>query len=312
MEPVDRQRGRGRLQDPPQRHADRNLGCTPTYADSGLSEATSYDYAVSAFDAAGNTSAPSSTVRATTLDVTAPSVPTGLKAQAVSSSRIDVSWNASTDNVAVTTYKLFRDGTLIATGPAASFQDTGRTAGTTYSYTVLAADQAGNESAQSAAVAATTPAPDSSPPSASVTAPVDGSVVSGNVTVSADAADDVGVAGVQFLLDGASLGAEDTSAPYSRTWDTTSAANGPHSLQARSRDAAGGIRESAARFRSRSPTSPRRQPPDSLRHGASTRHRARRPPTLPETATPQPWSTVRRGSMQSTGRESASIRSTTI
>ena len=48
------------------------------------------------------------------------------------------------------------------------------------------------------------------------------------MTVSATATDNVGVAGVQFLLDGASLGAEDTSAPYSMTWDTTSAPNGPH------------------------------------------------------------------------------------
>ena len=72
-----------------------------------------------------------------------------------------------------------------------------------------------------------------------MTAPTAGSVVSGNVTVSATATDNVGVAGVQFLLDGASLGAEDTTAPYSMTWDTTSASNGVHTLQARARDAAG-------------------------------------------------------------------------
>ena len=72
-----------------------------------------------------------------------------------------------------------------------------------------------------------------------MTAPTAGSVVSGNVTVSATATDNVGVAGVQFLLDGASLGAEDTTAPYSMTWDTTSVSNGVHTLQARARDAAG-------------------------------------------------------------------------
>ena len=79
-----------------------------------------------------------------------------------------------------------------------------------------------------------------------MTAPAAGSVVSGNVTVSASATDNVGVAGVQFLLDGASLGAEDTTAPYSMTWDTTSASNGVHTLQARARDAAGNTATSSS------------------------------------------------------------------
>ena len=59
------------------------------------------------------------------------------------------------------------------------------------------------------------------------------------VSVTANASDNVGVAGVQFKLDGANLGAEDTSAPYSVAWDTTSAANGQHTLTAIARDAAG-------------------------------------------------------------------------
>ena len=58
-----------------------------------------------------------------------------------------------------------------------------------------------------------------------------------SVTVSADASDDI--VGVQFKLDGANLGAEDTSAPYSIVWDTTGVANGPHTLTAVARDAAG-------------------------------------------------------------------------
>ena len=103
-----------------------------------------------------------------------------------------------------------------------------------------AVDQANNLSAFSAIATASTPAaPDTTPPSAAVTAPAAGSVVSGNVTLSASATDNVGVAAVQFLLDGANLGAEDTTAPYSMTWDTTSVSNGVHTLQARARDAAG-------------------------------------------------------------------------
>jgi fibronectin type 3 domain-containing protein len=57
--------------------------------------------------------------------------------------------------------------------------------------------------------------------------------------VTAEAADDIGVAGVQFTLDGANLGAEDTVAPYTVPWDTRASANGAHSLSAVARDAAG-------------------------------------------------------------------------
>ena len=59
------------------------------------------------------------------------------------------------------------------------------------------------------------------------------------MTVIATAADDLGVAGVQFLLDGVPLGAEDTTAPYELAWDTATAANGAHTLTAVARDAAG-------------------------------------------------------------------------
>src|SRR5207249_2712666 len=59
------------------------------------------------------------------------------------------------------------------------------------------------------------------------------------VTVTASASDNVGVAGVQFRLDGSNLGAEDTSSPYSVSWSTTAASNGSHTLTARARDAAG-------------------------------------------------------------------------
>src|SRR5439155_14928361 len=68
--------------------------------------------------------------------------------------------------------------------------------------------------------------PDTTPPTVSITAPANGAPVSGTTSVTANASDNVGVAGVQFKLDGANLGTEDTTAPYSRTWDTTAAANG--------------------------------------------------------------------------------------
>ncbi len=81
---------------------------------------------------------------------------------------------------------------------------------------------------------------DGTPPAVSLSAPANNATVSGaSVAVSANASDNVGVVAVQFKLDGANLGAEDTSAPYGVTWDTTTTANGAHTLSAVARDAAG-------------------------------------------------------------------------
>src|SRR5206468_3229643 len=80
---------------------------------------------------------------------------------------------------------------------------------------------------------------DTTAPTVAVTAPAGGSTVSSTTTVTASASDNVGVVGVQFKLDGANLGAEDTTAPYSVSWDTTTASNASHTLTAFARDAAG-------------------------------------------------------------------------
>ncbi len=87
---------------------------------------------------------------------------------------------------------------------------------------------------------------DTTPPTVHLTAPAAGATVSGPITVSADAADNVGVAGVQFRLDGANIGVEDTAAPYSVPWDTTTTSDGSHALTAVARDAAGNTATSNA------------------------------------------------------------------
>src|SRR5207247_1791934 len=87
---------------------------------------------------------------------------------------------------------------------------------------------------------------DTTAPTVFLTAPTAGATLSGAVTVSATAADNVGVAGVQFRLDGANFGAERTTAPYSISWATTTAANGSHTVTATARDAAGNVATSAA------------------------------------------------------------------
>src|SRR6185503_4067913 len=129
-----------------------------------------------------------------------------------------------TDNVAVTGYRIFRGGTLISTSTTTSYSDTGLLANTTYTYTVSAIDGANNESAQSASAQATTR--DATAPTVSVTAPASGASVQGTITVTASASDNIGVVGVQFKLDGANLGSEDTTSPYSISWNTVTASNG--------------------------------------------------------------------------------------
>ena len=136
------------------------LGNVTTFQNTGLTLSTLYSYTVLAIDGAGNESGQSAAAGATTLatpDTTPPSVPTGLTATAVSTFQINLSWTASTDNVAVTGYRVYRGGTQIITlGAVTTFQNTGLTANTPYSYRVLAIDGAGNESGQSAAASATT------------------------------------------------------------------------------------------------------------------------------------------------------------
>jgi hypothetical protein len=89
------------------------------------------------------------------------------------------------------------------------------------------------------------PCPDNTPPAVSISAPANDTTVSGIVAVKASASDNRGVAGVQFRLDGASLGAEDTSAPYEIAWNTAGVPNGSHTLTAVARDAAGNSATSA-------------------------------------------------------------------
>ncbi|MWC27157.1 carbohydrate binding domain-containing protein [Paenibacillus sp. MMS18-CY102] len=105
---------------------------------------------------AGSPCAPAETV--------APSVPAGLQVTAVTASSVSISWTASTDNAGgsgMASYSIYRNGTLVKADQAAattSYTDTGLAASTAYSYTVTAKDVAGNVSAQSAALAATTSA----------------------------------------------------------------------------------------------------------------------------------------------------------
>ncbi|UBU15947.1 glycosyl hydrolase family 18 protein [Nonomuraea gerenzanensis] len=132
-----------------------------THTDTGLTANTAYSYTVRARDAAGNRSGNSNTASATTTggggtDTTAPTVPGNLRSTGVSNNSVSLAWDASSDNVAVTGYEIYRGGTLVTTVTGTSHTDTGLAANTAYSYTVRARDAAGNRSGNSNTVNATT------------------------------------------------------------------------------------------------------------------------------------------------------------
>ena len=141
-----------------------SVGVTTSYSDTTVQPSTSYTYKVKAKDAAGNVSAASnlatvSTPAAPTSDTTAPSAPTGLLATAASSTRVDLSWTAASDDVGVTAYDVYRGTTLVgSTGGTTTYADTTVAASTSYTYTVKARDAANNVSAASNTASVTTPA----------------------------------------------------------------------------------------------------------------------------------------------------------
>ena len=184
-------------------------------------------------------------------DTTLPAVSVSAPATgATVSGTVTVSATAS-DNVGVAGVQFRLDGANVGsedtTSPYSISWNTTSAPNGSHALTAVARDAAGN-TRTSAAVNVTVQnqaAGDTTPPAVSITAPANGATVSATINVSAGASDNVGVAGVQFLLDGANLGAEDTSSPYSVSWNTTAASNGSHTLVARARDAAGNTQTSS-------------------------------------------------------------------
>jgi chitodextrinase len=148
---------------------DIGMSASASYTDNGLLPSTGYLYRVTAYDPTGNTSALSVGLIANTstpVDTTPPSVPTGLAATGATTTSISLAWTASTDpDSPVAGYNVYRGGTKIGTSTTTSYNDSGLTANTTYSYTVSAFDPTANTSAQSAPLTtATNPPVDTTPP----------------------------------------------------------------------------------------------------------------------------------------------------
>ncbi len=130
-----------------------------SYVVNGLSASTNYSFYVKAKDAAGNISAASNTVNITTLaapDTQAPTAPSSLAASNISSTSLVLNWTASTDNVGVAGYDIYKDGINTGTTVNTSYTVSGLTPSTSYSFYVKAKDAAGNISAASNTVNAVT------------------------------------------------------------------------------------------------------------------------------------------------------------
>ncbi|MBT8078127.1 MAG: sulfatase-like hydrolase/transferase [Gammaproteobacteria bacterium] len=159
-----------------------------------------------------------------------------------------LSWAAidGTATAGTSQTEYFNDGVLVRNGgsiyassssePGAADVEMSWTLTSQLTYAIVAAE----------IIAATGGGGDVTPPTSDITSPANLDVVSGTVNVDADATDDTGVVGVQFQLDGANLGAEDLTSPYSVSWDTTTAADGDYALTAVARDAANNQTTSAA------------------------------------------------------------------
>jgi Bacterial Ig domain/Carboxypeptidase regulatory-like domain len=124
----------------------------------------------------------------------------------------------------------------------------GLTAGIVYHFRVRSTNAEGNAAVSpdgTFSTSGTGAGGDSTPPTVTLTAPSNGSTVSGTVNITATATDNKGVVGVQFQVDGFNAGMTEAAPPYSLSWDTSKMGNGAHTLTAFAKDAAGNATTSA-------------------------------------------------------------------
>lgn len=190
-----------------------------SFTDTSLSPEQSYQYRISAFDAAGNESPLSAALIVLTpaaADTSAPTTPTNLRSTSVTHEQINLAWNAASDNVGVTGYRLYKDGSNVAfaTTTATSYSDTGLTAEQSYLYRVSAVDAAGNVSSHSSLLTvSTTAAPDTSAPT-TPTSLRSTTVTHEQINLMWNAAsDNVGVAGYRLYKNGSSTAFATTTTP---------------------------------------------------------------------------------------------------
>lgn len=198
-------------------------------------------------DAAGNTKTSEAVIVNVNNDITVPSVNITAPAAGEVSGTVNITASAS-DNIGVVGVKFKVDGIDLGSedllAPYSASWITTSVSNGSHTITAVARDAAGNTQTSAGVIVNVNNLQDTEAPSVNITAPAAGNV-SGTINIIASASDNTGVAGVEFFLDGASLGAEDQSAPYSFSWNTVSAGNGNHTLTAKARDAAGNSTTSA-------------------------------------------------------------------
>lgn len=142
---------------------------TTVYTVTGLSASTTYNFTVKAKDTVANISAASNVLSETTSppDTEAPTAPINLVSTAVAAATVSLTWTASTDNVAVAGYDIYKGTTLVgSTSNTTVYTVTGLTASTTYNFTVKAKDASANISAASNVLNVATVSPDTEAPTA--------------------------------------------------------------------------------------------------------------------------------------------------
>ncbi|KND47183.1 MAG: hypothetical protein AB199_01990 [Parcubacteria bacterium C7867-004] len=218
----------------------------------GLTPSTTYNFNVGSQDAAGNvaTSSNQTFVTAAAPDTTGPVISL-ISSGTPSDTSATVTWttNEAADSQLAygTTASYGATTTLDATLVTShSVGLTGLTAATTYHFRIRTADGSGNATFSSDQTFTTNAAPDVTAPSATVTAPSNGANLSGDVSVTATASDNIEVAGVSFFIDGERIGSEDTDGTYGVTLDTEMVANSSHTIVASARDTSNNYGTSSA------------------------------------------------------------------
>jgi chitodextrinase len=170
-------------------------------------------------------------------DSQAPSAPTALTTSNISENSIDLSWNASTDNVGIAGYDVYRDGVLQTTVTSTSYSATGLSANTAYSFYVIAKDAAGNASSQSSSVNATTLAPDTTAPTAPSSLTASGTTDTATTLSWTASTDNVAVASYDILRGTTVIGNTTNT-----TFNVTGLAqNTAYSFSVKAKDLAGNI-----------------------------------------------------------------------
>jgi chitodextrinase len=183
------------------------------------------------------------TITSGSTDTTAPTAPTALAASGTTQTTTNLSWTASTDNVAVTGYDIYQGATLKGSSTSTSFAVTGLTASTTYSFTVRAKDAAGNVSTASNAISVTTLAPvaDTTAPTAPTALAASGTTATTTNLSWTASTDNVGVTGYD-VYQGATLLASVTTTSYAVTGLTAATT---YSFSVKAKDAAGNVSASS-------------------------------------------------------------------